>query len=75
MSPLQFCETDYDLSKYILPPLTHPKIATVTAKYQVLHRSIIFYLVKDITINSSISPKLHISLSPSLTMIRGLISL
>ena len=55
-------ETDYNLTKYVLPPPTHSKISTKNANYQVLYRSFIFNIVKDTTIKSSTASKSHIKL-------------
>ena len=55
-------ETDYNLYKYFRTPLTHTSKYSATKKYQALSRALRFLLVKDTTINSSISTKLHIKL-------------
>ena len=55
-------ETDYNISKYSLPPLNHPKISTVTENYHSLSRALRVILAKDTIINSSTAPKLPVKI-------------
>ena len=55
-------ETEYNLYKYVLTPLTHTSKYSATKNYQALSRALRFRLVKDTTINSSIPPKSHVKI-------------
>ena len=52
----------HNISKFILPPDTHPKYVTAKENYEAFSRELVVYPVKDTTVSSSKSPTSHVKL-------------
>ena len=52
----------HNISKFLLPPYTHPKHATAKENFEALSRSLRYHTVKDTTISSSKAPHSHVKL-------------